>query len=292
MAEEELRDRLHADLVGVQPRKDLLQTIAHQHARRHKRARAGLIGASLAATALVVALVAGSLFAGDDPLPIQAAVPSDAEILQRARDADNATSNMIMHVVADSGLSPTRGQAADGTTPPKMDVWYMRSENRARILWPGSVDMTVKPNLLETVDLSRKTVTYDDNYQPSGDMFSILTGSATGGPETWFQHPLRVAAKNDSEIVLGGTGFDLVVDARTYQIKRNSFGSLTLLVDWLPGTDENRKLLEHAVPADFTRTLQRTHNPGNAVPPPPSSGSSAESTKPITPGTVTNTPVN
>ena len=70
ITEDELRDRLHAESVGSCRAAICFETLAEGHARKHKRARAGLIGGSLAATALVVALLGGLLTTGT-PLPVE-----------------------------------------------------------------------------------------------------------------------------------------------------------------------------------------------------------------------------
>src|ERR1043165_5954234 len=256
MTEDELRDRLHAGSVGIQPSDGLVETLAHEHARRHKRARAGLIGGSLATTALVVAVLA-SLFTTTDPvLVVQPAASDDAEIINRAGQADKAAHNMIMHLKADTGLYVEPGLA--GGTPLQAELWVLRAENRARILWPGKADTTIRPGLYESINFAARQAAYDDTYQPTGDIVSSLTGSALGGPEMWFQQGLRKVQHNGAEIGLigEGSGMQVWVDAKTYLIKRAVFGGRTITVDWLPATAENRELLAHTVPADFVRVIK------------------------------------
>lgn len=297
MTEDELRDRLHAGSVGIRPGDGLVETLAKEHARRHRRARTSLIGGSVAATALVVALLA-SLFTDTGPtLEVAPATPpSDAEILKRAIDADKAAHNMIVHFRADEALYPVSGDGMATSPTAKPDLWTLRAENRARILWPGVADTTIRPGLYEYVHFGRRLAVYDDTYQPTGDLVTGLTRSALGGPDMWLLQGLRKTERHGDEIRLigHGNGIEVWVDARTYLIKRAVVGGKTATVDYLPATAENRELLVHTVPDGFTRRLELVHNPGTAVPPRGNGNqpSAPESTRAVVPQTLPVQPSN
>ncbi|ONI77316.1 hypothetical protein ALI144C_35265 [Actinosynnema sp. ALI-1.44] len=260
MTEEELRDRLHADSVGIMPKKDLIRTLAHQHARRHKRAKVGLIGGSLGATALVVTLLVG-LFTGGDPLRIESASPSKDEIVTRVREADQAATTMIMHFVT------YQGQSADGTTPPRTESWALRSENRARISSPDRSDKIVRPGYMEEIDHRSRMVKVDDQYRLGDDVVAHVSGSGIGDPKSWLSEGVREVRTDGGDIHLVanrmGVEFELWVDARTYLSKRVVFGDYRMTIDWLPATEENRRLLDHTIPAGFgwTKHVRDTGSP-------------------------------
>jgi hypothetical protein len=249
ITEDELRDRLKAESVSLMPRGDLLETIATRHAGRHKRARAGLIGGSIAATALVVALL-GSLLTTGAPLGIDPASPGDKQIVERAKRATVAARTMIMHFYTDQGTS------AGGTTAPTVESWALRSEKLGRIRSEGRGDKIVRPpNFSEDVDYIDRTVTTQDKVAVD-DVVPHVAGSGITDPDSWFDGDLEVRGEGGDIRMAGqrmGLKFEFWVDAKTYMLKRAVFGSYKMTIDWLPATAENRELLEHTVPADFKR---------------------------------------
>jgi hypothetical protein len=48
-------------------------------------------------------------------------------------------------------------------------------------------------------------------------------------------------------------GFELILSPDTYLPRRADFGPWHLDITWLPATPENRKLLEHTIPAGYQR---------------------------------------
>jgi hypothetical protein len=255
ITEDELRDRLRAESVSLMPRDDLLQAIATRHARRHKRARAGLIGGSLAATALVVALL-GGLFTSGTPLPIDPASPGKAEIVKRAREATAAANNMIMHFSTDQG----------GSTVPSAESWALRSEKLARIRWSDKSDKIVRPNYKEEIDYPRRTIWFNELYRVGDDVVAEVSGSGIGDPISWFDDITETSDTGGDIHLAGkrmGLKFDVWLDARNHLPKRAVFGSYTMTIDWLPATAENRKLLEHTIPDEFGRRAEEP--PGGSI---------------------------
>jgi hypothetical protein len=247
ITEDELRDRLKAESVSLMPRGDLLKTLAEGHARRHKRARAGLIGGSIAATALVVALL-GGLFTGGTPLPIDPAAKSDAEVIKRAQEAVAGTNNMIMNILTTERTSGG-AQTHDG--------WALPSENRARIHTANVADRTFNPpDLLEEVNYLTQTVT--TSRAAYADVGALITGSGVGDPSSWLRNQPRMVNRTESEIHVSAQKFgtmvlDVWLDPKTYLPKRAKLGSFEMSLQWLPATSENLRLLEHTVPPEFTR---------------------------------------
>jgi hypothetical protein len=246
ITEDELRDRLHAESVSLMPPGDLLKTLAEGHARRHKRARAGLIGGSLAATALVVALLSGLLTGGT--LPIEPAARSDAAIIERAQQAVAGTDNMILHIL-------TTQRTVDGAQT--HDGWALRSENRARIHTANIADRTFSPPDLEE-EVNYLTQTVITSRRPYGDVGGLITGSGVGDPSSWLREQPLAVNRTDAEIHLAGqrsgtTVRDVWLDPKTYLPTRAKFGGYEMAIEWLPATSENMRLFEHTVPPLFTR---------------------------------------
>ncbi|MBP2320589.1 hypothetical protein JOF56_000974 [Kibdelosporangium banguiense] len=260
ITEDELRDRLHAESVRLMPRGDLLKTVAEGHARRHKRARAGLVGGSIAATALVVALL-GGLFTSSTPLPIESASPGQAAIVRKAKQATAAANNMIMHVTTNNMIAQftpgtTEGHSVESPTVSTAASWALRSEKLARISWPDKFDRIVRPGYKEEIDYPARTVGFFDGYRLGDDVVAEVSGSGVGDPNSWFDQITEVRPNDGGIHLIGvrrGLRVEIWLDARTYLPNRAVFGNYTMAIDWLPATAENRKLLEHTIPDGFAR---------------------------------------
>jgi hypothetical protein len=249
MTEDELRARLQDASGGIAPQDDLLDTLAAEHARRHKRVRTGLIGGSVAAAALVVTVL-GSLFAGGALLPIEPGIPGKDEVVKRAQDATDAADTMILSLRTD------QGQSADGTRPPTVQSWALQSEWSARSLFPGRVDTTFRaPGIREDIDYLTRKVVINDRYDLGPDIVANVSGSGVGDPGSWLRDQIDEVRADGAEIHLAGRRmglkFEVWLNSRTYLPTRAVFGSYTMALEWLPATPENRRLLEHTVPPDF-----------------------------------------
>jgi hypothetical protein len=248
ITEDELRDRLKAESVRLMPRGDLVETLAKGHARRHKRARAGLIGGSLAATALVVALL-GGLFTSAPELAISPASPGDQEIINRVREADRAARGMIMHFTT-RDLDPGRSDSG-------YETWALRSETlgRLKMKWNGA-DTVVKPDGKETIyPEKREAVWYPERID---DVGSHVTGSGIGDvTDLLNQDSVRVRTADGTGIHLTlqyhTIAMEILIDPKTYLPAKMTTKQLEFTFDWLPATAENRALLEHTVPAGYTK---------------------------------------
>jgi hypothetical protein len=247
ITEDELRARLHAESASLTPRGDLVESLAEGHAHRHRRARIGLVGGSIAATALIVTLL-GGLFTSGQPVPITSASPGEAEIIEQARQADAAGRSMILHIKA----THSGGGALDGG----FESWVLRSETLGRVIvnWNGS-DTVVKPDGQETIFFGDRT--FDTSPERIDDAASRVSGSGIGDISLWLKEPgLRVRTdQTGTHLVVqrGSIKMDMLLDSKTYMPVGATFGQYDMKFDWLPATAENRKLLEHTVPPDFTK---------------------------------------
>jgi hypothetical protein len=252
MTEDELRDRLRTEAAGVQPQGDLIESLARGHARRHRRARAGLAAGSLAATGLVVALMAG-LFTSGTTLPVDTASQSDKQIIERAKAAYAATDNMIMNVNTTHSLGLHNG-------------WVLRSEKQARMVLPGVADTTFKPpGVREEISYRDKIViTLPESIE---DIVSVVTGSGTGDFAPMLNDRTLTVRSTGDEIHLTverfGITMDIWLDPKTALPVRAKFDSYSMTFAWFPATEQNRKLLEHVVPPDFEK---RTDYPSAILP--------------------------
>jgi hypothetical protein len=247
ITEDELRDRLKAESVGLMPRGDLVETLAKGHARRHKQARAGLIGGSLAATALVVALL-GGLFTSAPELAINPASPGDQEIINRVREADRAARGMIMHFTT-RNLDPGRPDSG-------YETWALRSETlgRVKMKWNGS-DTVVKPDGKETINPETREAVWSP--ERIDDVGSHVTGSGIGDvTDLLNQDSVRVRTDQTGihlTLQYHTIAMDILIDPKTYLPAKMTTTQFEFTFDWLPATAENRTLLEHTVPADYTK---------------------------------------
>jgi hypothetical protein len=263
--EDQLRDRLHDETTSLRPPGDLLESLARRHALRNRRARLGLAGASLTATALVAALFVSLLSAPPKPTPPL----NGTEVIQRARAADAAADGMIVHFVVNYAATYNVQQ-----------VWALRSEQRGRSTYDSGstgivmTDKTIQPpGVLETIDHLQFTVRTISISIDTDPIRGLLPGG-TGDLHSWlYSEPISVSQAG-GEIHLVSPGdrmppggydpalgtpmgeYDMTLDPATYLPKRVVFQNphITIDLDWLPATPQNRQYLEHTVPPGYQRT--------------------------------------
>jgi hypothetical protein len=282
ITEEELRDRLHSESVGLEPRGDLLESLAEGHARKHRRARMGVVGGSIAATALVVTLL-GGLLSNVEPAPIDPATLSDREIIEQAQRADAGARGRILHLKT-TVRTPTGEESDMG-----FEAWAVRSGNQGRVVRShGNLDTVVGPDGMETIDHGQRTVT--TFLMPITDALGhIVPALGWGEPDHWLDDSYRkvmqlsLSVRRDgTEIHLffdrdDGLRFDLVIDPKTYLPvtstvePRTGAGQRTRTTyEWLPATAANRKLMEHSIPPGYevkTTDMTRRDGPQPGGPP-------------------------
>lgn len=262
MTEDELRERLNREVAGIRPRGDLLESLAHRHARRHRYAAVRLIGSSLAASAAAVAIVVGvfASFAGGPTLQVDPAGQTDAQIIAAARRADESAHNMIINVVFEQG-----GKKKEG--------WALRSEKRARVTESGVSDTTFSAaGVQEEVNYQTKTVTTYRN-QPAYDVVVFATPTGLGDPHGWLHDPsIAVHRGKDGTVYLSanwhGAPLTVWLDSRTGLPKEVEYGTQVIQLRWLPATDTNRELLTHTVPPNFTPSVYSSSTRSNKIVPP------------------------
>jgi hypothetical protein len=251
MTEEELRDQLHDASAGCTPHDGLLDSLADRYARKQKRVRRGLIGGSVAATALVVTLL-GTLFPSDSlPAELDPAAMSDAEIIQKARDANANAQGLILNFTTDWGAQ--NHKAEPGQFGPT-ESWALRSAGLGRMVRQGETDTMVKPGIREEINYrTRKVTTYRGDTDK--DVVSSVSASGSGDPGAILANDQVKVVSVDAEIHLSGvtyqTPFDVWLDRRTFLPVRSTKGVLKISYKWLPATEENRKNLTHEAPQEF-----------------------------------------
>jgi len=246
MTEDDLHNRLHQEAASVRPPDDLMETLAVGHARQHRRAARLKVGGTAAAI-VAIATVLTSVFATSGGPSVQtAAVPTRAEIIQRAQEADTAAKGMVLHTTTIEGS----GAVHDG--------WVQQSTNLSRITRVDVDDTVRKPDgSRETVDYVAKAVRTSPK-EPAVVPFYDVVGSGLLAPGAWYQtEGLVVDPPQGGQVrltlPLNGVPAHLWLDLRTYRPARAEYGSNRTAFEWLSPTAENLALLNHTVPSDYTR---------------------------------------
>ncbi|WP_173138719.1 hypothetical protein [Kibdelosporangium persicum] len=247
MTHDELRARLRDASADLAPRDDLLKSLAEGHVRRHKRVRRGLIGGSVAATVLVAALLGTMLTGSPPPEQVDPARPTPAQILAKARAADEAAQNMIM--CFGSGGGPQW----------RSNGFALRSENLGRVTQLGS-DLIARPDGLRQVDHSRRTVLF--TRMPGADAIRHLFVPGTGDARWWLREDAKVQSVSIGKSIhltmsapTGFTEYQVYLDLETFLIRQVVADGVLLNYWWLPATNENRERVAQSIPPDYRETV-------------------------------------
>nr|WP_042189705.1 hypothetical protein [Kibdelosporangium sp. MJ126-NF4] len=266
MTEDDLRDRMRDASAGFAPRGDLLESLAEGHARKHKQVRRGVVGGSVAATALVITVLATVFTSAPLPEEVDPATMSHAEIIEKARKADANAKGKIMHYVATWPDQPRGGgRELNPAAYNPIECWVLRSERRGRTSVRDYSELVVAPNQRELVEIPQRKVTIMPGGEGDKDVVSSLSLSSTGDPARILTDPATTVVEVGAEIHLRGSLYehqvDVWLDPKTFLPKRTKQGVFQFEYSWLPPTQENLRKLTFDVPSDFKRETPKPVSP-------------------------------
>lgn len=285
---DELRARLRQQVAGLEPAEHLLTDLERRYLRRARHARliATAASAIVVVAVITLAVLAGGKVTGQPPAepapsttftstqtptptptatPTPTSAPQTAEqLLQRARESLVGSENMVVHARCQT-------RTVYGVMRLDLEGWVLESAGRSRILSyyaqdtpQGDTVSTRRPDgstITESLDLINRTVATTENSRgPSvpllpdisviGDPRDLLTGvnyTTDGGMEDLNGRlAFRLSGPDGSQL-------QIWLDAQTYQLVRVLTSKNDIAYQWLAVNPETLALLDHEVPADFTR---------------------------------------